>query len=113
MVAVDTYFRPNNFIDPNKNTKMRGNDRVFVLEPIDGTHPVDVRGMIDKRLFSGENRMHAVRDEGSFNLWYFKYDAGALPQALSGQRFTKFDEATKYLERYFSRRNIKIKEVVD
>ena len=109
MVAVGYNFQPNNFIDPNKNTKMRGNDRAFVLEATDKTDT----SMLDKRLLLGTNRIHAVRDEPSFNLWYFKYDTGNLPEELRGVKFTKFDVAKEYLEKYFNTRGIKIKEVID
>jgi hypothetical protein len=111
MVALGYY--SNTFIDPNKNTKMRGNDRAFVLEQIDDKAPIGSTGLVDKRLFTGDNKIHAVRDEMSFNLWYFKYDKGNLPGALEGIRFTKFDQAQKYLEQYFNTRNIRIKEVID
>lgn len=111
MVAVGYYSQT--YIDPNKNTKMRGNDRAFVLEQIDDKAPISSTGMVDKRLFTGDNKIRAIRDEGSFNLWYFKYDIGSLPGALAGIRFTKFDQAQKYLEQYFNTRNIKIKEVID
>lgn len=102
-----------NYIDPNKKTKMRGNDRAFVLELIDDKLPISSTGLVDKRLFNGENRIHAIRDEGSNNLWYFKYDHGALPDKLGGKRFTKFELANKYLEEYFRDRNVRVKEVID
>lgn len=92
---------------------MRGNERAFILEQIDDKAPISSTGLIDKRLFSGENKIYAVRDETSFNLWYFRYEKGNLPGALEGIKFTKFVEAQKYLEKYFSTRNIKIKEVID
>ena len=111
MVALDYY--TNTYIDPNKNTKMRGNERAFVLELIDDKAPISSTGLVDKRLFTGDNKIRAIRDEGSTNLWYFKYDKGDLPGVLKGVQFTKFDQAQKFLEKYFNTRNIKIKEVID
>jgi len=100
------------FIDPAKNTKMLASDRVFILEKIDPHAPDDDSGVVDKRILTGANKMHAIRDESSFNLWYFKYDHGIVPEALKGQRFTKFDIAKAFLEKYFATRNIRIKEVI-
>lgn len=111
MVAVG-YFRES-FIDPNKNTKMRGNERAFALELMDNKAPISSTGLIDKRLFTGDNKIYAMRDEQSVNLWYFQYEKGELPPALKDAKFTKFDQAQKFLERYFNTRNIKIKEVID
>lgn len=111
MVALG-YYRES-FIDPNKNTKMRGNDRAFALELIDDKAPISSTGLVDKRLFTGDNKIHAVRDETSTNLWYFRYDKGEVPGALKDAKFTKFDQAQKYLEKYFNTRNIKIKEIID
>jgi hypothetical protein len=101
------------FIDPNKKTKMRGNDRLFVIKQIDEKAPLSSTGLVDKRLFTGENRLHAIRDEASNWLWYFKYDTGAVPEFLKGRRYTKFNDAQKDAEKYFNGRNVKIEEVVD
>jgi hypothetical protein len=92
---------------------MQGSDRVFILTPEEGENPKNSSGMIDKRLFTGDNKLHAIRDEASSFLWYFKFDHGILPQYLNGRRYTKFDEAKKDLERYFNSRNVEIKEVID
>lgn len=110
MVAIN--FIEKDFIDPNKKTKMRGNDRAFALELIDGEAPVSSTGLIDRRLFSGDNKIRATRDESSGNLWYFRYEHGTIPEDLAG-RFTTFDKAKDYLEKYFNTRNVKIKEVLD
>lgn len=111
MVALG-YYRES-FLDPNKNTKMSGNDRIFALEQIDDKAPISSTGLVDKRLFTGDNKLHALRDEGSFNLWYFQYEKGDLPKPLKDVKFTKFDQAQKHLETYFNSRNIKITEVID
>jgi hypothetical protein len=105
MVAVS-------FIDPAKNTKMLTNDRIFALELIDDKAPISSTGLVDNRIFTGENRLHCLRDESSFNLWYFKYDEGRVPETLRGIKFTKFDQAKAFAEAYFNGRNIRIKEVI-
>lgn len=96
--------------DPNKQTKMNSHDRVFVLKA-DGD-PKTTKGLTDKRLFTGDNKIHAIRDEGSTFLWYFKFEHGVLPNELQGKRYTKFDLAKSDLERYFNSRNVIIEEVI-
>lgn len=106
-------FSPTYMVDPNKNTKMRGHDRVFVLKKIDPNAPEDATGLVDKNVLTGKNRLHAIRDEASSFLWYFKYDHGVVPNYLDGRKYTKFDDAKKDAEKYFNTRNIQIEEVVD
>lgn len=112
MVALNPVFTPN-FIDPNKNTKMRGNDRLFVLQQIDESAPISSTGLVDKRLFTGENRLHAIRNEASTWLWYFKYDHGQVPEFLKDRKYTKFELAKEDAEKYFLSRNVRIEEIVD
>lgn len=112
MVALSPLFHTN-FIDPNKKTKMRGNDRLFVLKQIDDKAPLSSTGLVDKRLFTGDNKLHAIRDESSSWMWYFKYDTGAVPETLKDKKYTKFELAVEAAEKYFSGRNIRIEEVVD
>lgn len=95
-------------------SKMRSPDRVFKLEVIDGKKPSNSIGLVDPRLFKegeGNNRLHCVMDIQT-TLWSFKYEKGAVPQALSSQ-FTGFRQAKEFAERYFSNRNIRISEVKD
>lgn len=101
------------FMDPNKKTKMRADDRVFILKLIDDKAPISSTGLVDKRLFSGENKLHVIRDEASTFLWYFKYERGELPDYFKGRKYTKFIEAQKDAVAYFAKRNIRIEEVVD
>src|SRR5258708_264056 len=112
MVAINPVFKPN-FEDPNKNTKMRGHDRVFVLKQIDEKAPVSSLGMTDKRLFTGENKLHAIRDEHSNWLWYFTYEHGQVPEYLRDRKYTKIELAQADAEKYFRDRNVKIEEVID
>lgn len=90
--------------------KMRSQDRILVLEPIDGD-PKTTTGIIDRRIFTGENKLHAIQNPQN-SLWYFKYESGILPQPLKMQ-FTSFNKMLAHAKDYFSRRNIVIKEVID
>lgn len=95
-------------------SKMRSPDRILMIEVMEGKKPIDVRGLVDPRLFSKDgdtNRLHAVMDIET-TLWSFKYDKGTIPQALSG-KFTGFRQAFDTAKNYFEKRNLKITQVVD
>lgn len=92
-------------------SKMRSPDRILVLSVIDGKAPLSSMGMVDSRLFSGGNKLHA-KMEPETTLWYFQYEDGLLPQALKN-KFTSFKILMKYADAYFRTRNIEIKEVKD
>lgn len=93
------------------DSNIRSNDRILELAVIDGKSPLSSTGMVDTRLFTGGNRLHAVMDPENC-LWRFKYDDGVLPGPLKGI-FTSFKTLRKFAEDYFSKRNIKITEVKD
>lgn len=86
-------------------------DRVLVLKPLNGKDPLSSKGMVDKRLFTGENKLHAMRDNQTC-LWYLKYESGVLPPEMK-QQFTGFKALKKFADGYFSKRNIEIVEVLD
>ena len=90
-----------------QNFKNVSTDRIFKLQPMGSA--TDNRGIIDKRLFTGGNRLHAVQDSG---LWYLKYDEGAVPSLLK-QKFTNFNQLLKYTTNYFKTRNVEIIEILD
>lgn len=92
-------------------TNVRKDDRVLVLEPIPGDKVKSSKGDYDPRLFSGENKLHAIRDPDT-NLWFLKYDKGGLPEPLK-QRFTNFQSTKEYVERYFQRRGLQISRIED
>lgn len=98
-------------IDPTNNSKLRSDVRVFVLSLIDAKAPLTNLGLVDKRLFSGENKLRAIKDP-QFGLWTLKYDSGILPEALK-QQFTSFKVLLKFVTEYFTKRNIKVEEVID
>lgn len=91
-------------------TKMRQNDRVIVLEPMEGGAK-STKGLTDNRLFTGENRLHAKMDPTNCQ-WYLQYDAGLLADGLKG-RWTSFSKMKEHVEQYFNKRNVKIKEIID
>lgn len=90
-------------------SKMLTPDRVLELSIMDGKKPLDSIGNSDKRLFTGENKLHAVMDTQT-TLWKLKYEMGAVPEQLKGE-FTSFKALRQHAEQYFNKRNIEIKEV--
>lgn len=92
-------------------SKMRSDDRVLVLQPIDGMKPKSSTGIVDPRLFTGDNKLHAVRDP-SFSWWTLKYDSGGIPPALQ-QRYMSFDDLLTIVKDYFKHRNIQVVDVKD
>lgn len=91
--------------------KQRSDDRILVLEPIDGKAAKSSTGLVDPRLFNGENKLHAYCDPET-RMWNMKYERGGLPDPLKGT-FTTFKTLIKFTEDYFNKRNIKIKEIID
>jgi hypothetical protein len=91
--------------------KLASSDRVLVLEVIDGQKPLSSTGLVDPRLFTGENKLHAIKDTQTC-LWHLKYDQGIVPPPLKGQ-YTGFNQLKKFCEDYFQKRNMRIKEVID
>lgn len=90
---------------------MRSPDRILVLKVKEGQNPKSSKGLIDNRLFTGENKLHAVMDQQSA-LWTLKYEQGAVPGALQCA-FTSFRALKAHAETYFKNRNIEIVEVQD
>lgn len=91
------------------NPKLKKDDRILILEPMDG-NPLSVTGMPDTRLFTGGNNLHLVRQYN--NMWKAVYDNGSLPAALK-QTWTSFKEAYSFMENYYKKRNIRIAGVHD
>lgn len=94
-----------------QNTKARSTDRILVLKPIDGKKPKSSTGLVDPRLFTGENKLHAVMNPRN-TLWGLKYEMGALPPPLQ-KTWTNFTALKKDVDGYFSSRNLEIIEVQD
>lgn len=93
--------------EKRKKTSNLATDRIIELRPIEGKAKHNT-GLVDKTLFTGGNRLHAIQNNG---LWILKYDNGSLPGALK-QSFTNFNILYRYLDNYFRGRNVEIKEVI-
>lgn len=93
-------------------TNLRSLDRVLELAPIEGKSPLNSLGTADKRLFTGEQKLHVKMDPSS-TLWYFQWEQnGVLPAGLRGH-FTGANQAIKHAEAYFFARNVKVTKVND
>lgn len=91
--------------------KERSTDRILVIQPKVGKKPKNGIGLVDPRLFTGENRLHAIMDS-QYASWYLKYDQGVLPQAFK-QKFTSFPVLLSTVKNYYNKRDLEITEVID
>lgn len=98
-------------IESRRREKMATNDRVMVLKAMDGKSAKDTRGLVDSRLFTGENKLHGIYDERT-GLWNLRYETGALPGPLQ-QKFGTFSELEHFTRKYFSTRNVEILEIIN
>lgn len=85
--------------------------RTIKLKVIDGKKPLNTTGLVDSRLFSGENHLIAKMNPETCH-WALFYENGVLPQPLR-QTWTSFRIMRTFLDGYFQRRNIEIKEVIN
>lgn len=93
-------------------TNLRSSDRVLELSPLDGKTALSNQGQADKRLFTGEQKLHVKMDPATC-FWYFQWETnGVIPGGLKGQ-FTSFNAALKHAEDYFFHRNVKVTKVND
>lgn len=98
------------YVEPETNH--RSTDRVLELSPIEGKTALSSTGQPDKRLFTGEQKLHIKMDPQTC-LWSFQWEQnGLLPGGLQGT-FTGFKSAIKHAESYFTRRNIRVTKVID
>lgn len=95
----------------NEDKRNRSTDIILKLRAKEGKKALTSTGMVDSRLLTGENNLHAVMDKQTC-LWYVIYDNGPVPPQLK-QRFTNFDRLFKHVTDYFMTRNIEIKEIID
>ena len=98
-------------LDYNKNDKLRKNDRVLVVRPIEGATVKSSTGSVDPRLFKGGNTLHAILDDRTC-LWSLKYSVGGVPEPFK-QKFTRFSEALRFAQKYFEKRGLRIESVED
>lgn len=90
-------------------SKMQTPDRVLSLSVMEGKKALDSIGNSDKRIFTGENKLHAVMDTQT-TLWKLKYEMGGVPEKLKGS-FTSFKAVMQHAKEYYNHRNIEIREV--
>lgn len=99
-------------LETSNESKMRSTNRILVLKAINGKGPKSSMGLLDNRLFTGGNNLHAVQDLNNC-LWYLQYsNGGVLPPPLKIQ-FTSFQMLLKHARDYFKSRNVEISEVID
>lgn len=97
--------------EPRIDNKNASFDRILILKPQEGANTLNSKGMVDNRLFTGENKLHAIRNsETAF--WSLKYDNGLVPEPLR-QSFTTYQKMYDFVKGYFARRNIDIVDVVN
>ncbi len=96
-------------VEERRRSKMKSDDRVLTLKQMEGKPSLAADGSVDKRLFNGENKLHAIYDEMK-GVWTMRYEMGGLPGGLQGQ-FTLFSELVEHARAYFKRRNIEITEI--
>lgn len=87
------------------------NDRVLYIRPVDGLKPKSVTGLVDPRLFTGENNLHLVMDTENC-LWGFRYERGNIPGALN-TKFTSVEKALEHAKSYLRDRNLEIYKIDD
>lgn len=95
----------------NNPERNRSTDIILVLKPMEGKKPLSAAGMVDNRLFNGENNLHAIMDTQTC-LWRLTIDNGILPPVLR-QQFTGFSRLLNFVKGYYDRRNVEIAEIRD
>lgn len=98
-------------IESRRREKMQTNDRVLVLQAVDGKPVKNSAGIVDSRLFTGQNKLHGVYDERT-GLWNMRYETGGLPGALM-QKFGTFEQLEDFARKYFATRNVEIIEIIN
>lgn len=98
------------FTSSGPETNLRKTDITFVLKPKEGG-ATSTTGLVDRRLFTGANKLHAVMDLQT-SLWRLKYEQGILPVAFH-QQFTSFEKLHIFVRNYFDNRNVEIVSIVD
>lgn len=94
-----------------ENNKIKSDDRVIILKPKEGFDPLDSSGMVDKRLFTGDNGLHVIKDPETC-FWSLRFEAGILPDPLKGS-WNSFNKIVDHVRDYYNRRNIEIVEIRD
>ena len=98
-------------IESRRREKMATNDRVLVLQTLEGKSAKNSAGIVDSRLFTGQNKLHGLYDERT-GLWNLRYETGALPGALQ-QKFGTFEQLEDFTRKYFATRNVEVVEIIN
>lgn len=86
-------------------------DRVLKLTPKEGFNPKDSMGVTDPRLFTGDNKLHAIKDH-QVGMWILKYEMGVVPPPFK-QHFTSYNILYTFVQDYYRKRNVDIQEVFE
>lgn len=97
--------------DLEENPKHRKDVRILVLKQIEGKQKLNSSGMVDNRLFTGENNLSAIRNPQTSH-WSLRLNHGIIQQSLKGS-FTSFKACLEHARDYYSRRGVEITEVLD
>lgn len=84
--------------------------RYLSLKPMDDKKPLASNGNTDPRLFTGENKLKAVR--GDTSLWTMQYEKGMIPPELRNS-YTKFSALMTAAQAFYKKRNIDVKEILE
>jgi hypothetical protein len=98
-------------IESRRKAKMHNDNRIFVLQPMEGRPTLSSSGSVDNRLFTGENKLHAIRDIKK-GMWFLRYDNGATPSGLD-VTFTDFTLLVEFVKAFYIRRNVEVTEVLE
>lgn len=90
--------------------KMHSPTRELKIALKEGKTAKNSSGLIDTRLFNGENKLFCIMDE--YGNWFFKYQNGLLPEPLKC-KFTRVSKAVEYAKQYFAKRDLEVTEVKD
>jgi len=99
-----------NTISVGQSPNIRKTDIILELAARDGGAKA-VTGLIDRRLFTKENELHAIMNPETC-LWRLRYKTGVVPPALQ-QQFTSFSKCLNFVETYFGGRNVDVVKIID
>src|SRR5438445_10985282 len=89
----------------------RSTDIIIDLKPREGEGTKNTSGITDNRLFTGENKLHAVMDTQN-TLWTLRYEKGVTPEPFKGQ-WTSFSKILNFVKDYYAKRNIDVVGIID
>lgn len=84
--------------------------RKLQITPLEGQTVTTSKGMVDPRLWKGENELYAEMDNTTC-MWRLRYKHGMLPPQIQGT-YTNFDKAFKAATKYYSTRGLEVTRVI-